>query len=108
MPEFDPQYQHTKVPSPSEVNPTSSEKLVETLLAANEACVSRTKPLVAMLGRCRQQFTLYGESHKAKDTEEGNQKAATNFGLAADIDQVLKTFRERKDEKPENESTSEG
>lgn len=107
MPEFDPQYQHNKVPSPSEVNPTDPDVLIETLRTANTACVNRTAPLVAMLGRCRQQFTLYGDSHKAKGTEEGNQKAATNFGLAADIEQVLKNFRDRKDVTPNEESPSE-
>lgn len=63
--------------------------IISNVLEANNACIERQRQLIKMLGRCRQQFLLYAESHRAKQTEEGNQKAETNEGLAKDIEDLL-------------------
>jgi hypothetical protein len=69
------------------------KKLIENLTQVNRACVNRTVPLLNMLGRCKQQFLLYAESHRAKGTPEGDQKAETNAGLAHDIDEAISEFQ---------------
>jgi len=97
MSEFDPQYQHDKVPSPSEVSPVDPNTLIDKLRKANAASVARTAPLLKMLGQCRQQFSLYGEHHRAKGTDEANQKAEVNEGLVRQIDTTLADFRKRED-----------
>jgi len=92
MPEQDPNYHHTKIPTESEKSLILDPDI---LRQANADCVDRTRALVKMLGVCRQQFSLYAESHRSKNTDEGNQKAETNSALAKQIDEVLKEFRER-------------
>lgn len=80
------------------VGPTQAEdkqSIIATLRQANQDCIDRTTALLKMLGSCRNQFSLYAQSHKAKGTDDGDQKAATNESFVAQIDETLKEFRER-------------
>lgn len=85
---------------------TEDNKTIEILTAANKECLERTVPLLRMLGSCRNQFSLYAQSHKAKGTDDGNQKAATNEDFVKQIDDTIAAFRERAPS--ENEEDSEG
>jgi hypothetical protein len=45
--------------------------------------------LIDMLRKCRDKFAFYGQSHRAKGTEDADKKADVNAAMASDIDKAL-------------------
>jgi hypothetical protein len=88
------------------MNLTDVPDKIEALTKANKECLERTVPLLRMLGSCRNQFHLYAVSHRAKGTEDSDQKAATNESFVAEIDKIITDFRERAP--TQNEENNEG
>lgn len=65
-------------------------KRVDELLRANNVLVERVRGLKQWVRGAVEQFRFYGESHRAKKTEDATQKAIVNEGWVASGEEALK------------------
>lgn len=65
-------------------------KRVDELLRANNVLVEANRKLKAWIKGAVEQFRFYGESHRAKNTDDATQKAIVNEGWVASGEEALK------------------